>query len=101
MTPITVTMLPTYIRGVADMEHNAIIISNRYSERTAIDTLKHELAHLLIRDSQHSAAWFQCYRALGGRGQRPDSCDRFTQYMKNIGYMPNIGNISGIQNIYY
>lgn len=93
-----IAMLPLYIRGVADLETDSIILSWKQSAKTVWDTVIHELAHLLVRDKRHSSAWLRCYEALGG--SRTDHRELFDQMFLNIGYMPNIGNISGIQNIY-
>lgn len=93
-----VVMLPLYIRGVADLDTNSIIISYKQSLSSMLDTLLHEFAHLIVRDKNHSVKWERTYKSLGGR--RVNHRDAFDQQFVNIGYMPNIGNISGIQNIY-
>ena len=91
-------MLPLYIRGIADLETNSIILSTRWSNMW--DTFLHELAHLIIRDRSHSQRWKECYANLGGKIMGLNHHESIDNQFTNIGYMPNIGNISGIQNIY-
>ena len=92
---VKVSFLPLYIRGVADLEYNNIILS---PFGDVYDTFLHELAHLLIRDKSHSSRWEDCYRRLGGKHRCRD--EDIANLLIDVGYMPNIGNISGIQNIY-
>ena len=96
------SLLPLHIRGVADLEQDGIILSCFQSAHSLLDTLIHELAHLFIRDTSHSQEWQQCYRSLGGRNcYHYNTFDSNIRQFADVGYMPNIGNISGIQNIYF
>lgn len=97
-----ISLLPLQISGAADLEYGNIAISYWQPFRDIIDTLCHELAHLIIRDNNHSNRWLQCYRLLGGSSplKHGNGSDASIREIIDIGYMPNIGNISGIQNIY-
>ena len=95
-----VSILPLkYIRGVADMKCNSIVVSSLQTASEMVETILHEVAHLIVGDFGHTANWELMYRRLGGQEEvRHDNS--VMQYLGNVGYMPNIGNISGIQNIY-
>ena len=94
-----VTLLPLHIKGAADLETENIVVSCFQSAWSFVDTIYHEMAHLLVRDCGHSDFWHTCYRRLGGQSRfRYNTFDR---KFANIGYMPNIGNISGVQNILF
>lgn len=91
------SLMPLHILGAADLDLNHIVLSTRQSFRSLIDTFRHELAHLIVRDNNHSQRWEACYHTLGGSAH----CHHhsFDRKFTNIGYIANIGNISGIQNI--
>lgn len=94
-----ITLLPLHIKGVADLETGNIIASCFQSTQSFLETLRHEMAHLVARDCNHSGFWHKCYRLLGGQSRF--HYNTFDRKFSNIGYMPNIGNISGVQNIYF
>ena len=97
-------MLLTYIRGVADMDNNCVVLSLSGSVEDVDRSLAHEMAHLCVRDVDHGPLWRRTYERFCGilsvaTGIIGD-CANLSKMFRDIGYMPNIGNISGIQNIY-
>ena len=87
--------------GAVDFVTGDIILSLNQSRSSLLDTLKHELAHILVGNWQHSSKWCDRYRALGGvRSYHYQIFDLNTTHLADAGYAANIGNISGIQNIY-
>lgn len=86
--------LPLVARGYCDISSREIFLSYHQSWIELIDTFKHELAHLLSGCVTHSLIWLDTFKGL-----RPTN----TQFVDILPfgntYTPNIGNISGVQNI--
>jgi len=88
-----VHFLPLSIAGAADIVTGDIFISSDNTHPFGIvDTVVHELTHLICRSNKHDSRWLDCYRLLGGIGHQPLNTFDFPLAL-------NIGNISGIQNI--
>ena len=96
---MSIVSLPMHIKGVADLDTGDIIVSCFQSVSSLLDTIRHEFAHLIARDCGHSDLWERCYRRLGGQSHYHYRI--FDRKFTNIGYIPNIGNISGVQNILF
>ena len=88
-----VHFFPLSIAGAADITTGDIFISSKQVHPFGIvDTIIHELAHVICSTRRHNLTWSNCYRSLGGIG--PTILNTF-----DIPLALNIGNISGIQNI--
>jgi len=85
--------LPLSIAGAVDVITGDVFISSgRVHPFGIVDTIIHELAHMICQSNKHDSRWLDCYRSFGGIGFPPLNT-------LNISLALNIGNISGIQNI--
>lgn len=90
------------VQAFADVETNEIFVSDDFLNPKNIENnIKHEIAHILSRDPDHTTKFSEYLESLGG--QPPQEVDQFSKIRKAIGIKSsiaaNIGNISGIQNI--
>jgi hypothetical protein len=98
-----ISLLPfKNVEAFADIETREIFVSNRFISPERIDqNFKHEFAHILSNQSDHTSDFKQCLSDLGG--EHIEQQDEFKRLRKICGIKSsiaaNIGNISGIQNI--
>lgn len=90
------------IQAFADIETQEIFVSNDFINPKNIENnLKHEIAHVLSQEPDHTPKYSEYLSLLGG--SKVTGPDRFSKLRKSLGIKPciaaNIGNISGIQNI--
>lgn len=89
-------ILPLNVNGAADLDSGDIFISGRLLEdrQEFINTVAHEISHLMIGSNAHDKEFDSLYKNLGG-------CSRlFTRETGGFADIAmNIGNISGIQGI--
>jgi len=85
---------PLRIFGAADLKTGDIHISSNLSDEQVINTLAHEMAHLISESPIHNKKWFNSAK---------DLLPSFTFENLRITHINdfafNIGNISGIQNM--
>ena len=87
-----IIFLPLNCSGMLNLETQTIFLSLRYNFLTLVDTIKHELAHIIHGNELHNNKWFDIYIALGGKMGRTEDFYRNT-------FVANVGNVTGIQNI--
>lgn len=98
-----ISLLPfKHVEAFADVETQEIYISSAFLSPDKIDlNFKHEFAHILSSQPDHTDDFKQCLSELGG--SHAEEKDEFRRLRKICGIKPNIaaniGNISGIQNI--
>ncbi len=90
------------IQAFADVDTKEIFVSNNFLDPQNVENnIKHELAHILSQDPDHTSKFTDYIDLLGGSYE--ESKDTFKELRKSLGIKPsiaaNIGNISGIQNI--
>jgi hypothetical protein len=81
---------------MADLDTSDIFISTRYSLTIMVDTIKHELSHIVRGNELHDDRWYGIYKSFGGVQARQGI---FDLNIGNITVVQNIGNITGIQNL--
>ena len=86
--------LPLNALGYCHIDTGEIFISSCQSEISMVDTLKHELAHLISGCADHSNCWYEWFLMFKPNNKLFKHPPFWTG-----GYTPNIGNISGVQNI--
>lgn len=98
-----ISILPfKHIQAFADVDTKEIFVSDSFMDPTSIESnIKHELAHILSNDPDHTDNYKEYLSLLGGDPVSGD--DIFRNLRKCLGIKSsiaaNIGNISGIQNI--
>lgn len=91
-----ITLLPLHCFGLVDLDTSEIFISTRYSLTIMVDTIKHELSHVVRGNELHDDRWYGIYQSFGGVQDRQDI---FDLNVGNVTVVRNIGNITGIQNL--
>jgi hypothetical protein len=81
---------------MADLDTSEVFVSTRYNLAIMVDTIKHELSHIIRGNELHDDRWYCTYQSLGGVQARQDI---FDLDVGNITVVRNIGNITGIQNL--
>lgn len=91
-----IIFLPMNCAGMVDLDTHDIFISNRYNIRSVLDTIRHELAHILRDNELHDKKWYDIYRSLGGI---KSFSSIYSPNVGNVTVVQNVGNVTGIQNI--
>ena len=94
-----IAFLPLHSFGCVDLKDGSIFISNKLNTYETINTIVHEICHLIINNSDHDHKWFDLCKSI-----LPSFHFIFDSNIGNIdvGNMKvahNIGNVSGLQNI--
>lgn len=87
--------LPLSISGACDIKTNDIFISSKYRFNIIIDTIIHEISHLITKSSNHNKEWVEIYKSIHPLHKNPiiNNIDHFGEFALNI------GNITGIQQL--
>lgn len=90
------------IQAFADVDTQEVFISDSFlNPKTIENNIKHELAHIISQEPDHTPKYKEYLQLL--EGEVPQDKDLFRQLRKSLGIKSsiaaNIGNISGIQNI--
>ena len=95
-----IIFLPLSINGAVHLKDKDIFISNRISLSLQLNTLVHEISHLLLNSPEHSNKWLDLAKFIlpsfiySSDGGKVDGGN-----MDGGNYALNIGNVTGIQNI--
>ncbi|MDP1712425.1 MAG: hypothetical protein Q8K86_08210 [Candidatus Nanopelagicaceae bacterium] len=86
---------PLGVFGAADLETGDVHVSNRLSIKQMVNTLAHEVSHLIVGTPNHDDRWFIIAKTI-----LPSFIFEYNIGNINIGnFALNIGNVSGIQNM--
>lgn len=97
-----ITILPfQHVKAFSDVEDKQIYVGHSFLHTDVLDSVAHELAHVMSGDADHGPHFLEQLQRLGGK--EPSTEDLFAKIRKRCGIdnniAANIGNISGIQNI--
>jgi hypothetical protein len=90
-----IVWLPLHIFGAADLNDGTIYLSSHTSLRESVNSLIHELGHLLCGNPDHNKKWYETCLNL-----YPSFLYTFDVGNINVGNIAgNVGNVTGISNI--